>query len=128
MSLTKASADLVTYTDSSGSKSTVQDTLVPNQGSLRIDFGENATTTYSSDPVVNVNRNVDDTGYSGNGHCFSDSSYINRNGGISYASYDARINIGGTESYGHFAPFQNGIVHNTSGTTSILLQRLVQAQ
>lgn len=120
MSLTKASADLVTYTDSSGSKSTVQDTLVPNQGSLRIDFGENATTTYSSDPVVNVNRNVDDTGYSGNGHCFSDSSYINRNGGISYASYDARINIGGTESYGHFAPFQNGIVHNTSGTTSIL--------
>tara|TARA_R110002126_G_scaffold178730_1_gene327815 strand:- start:3296 stop:4609 length:1314 start_codon:yes stop_codon:yes gene_type:complete len=92
---------------------------VPAVGSLRVDFGENGITTYSSDPVVNVNRNVDDAG-SGNGHCFSDSSEITRDGGISYNSFDARIKISGTENYGHFASFQNGIVHNTSGTTSIL--------
>ena len=120
MALTKASANLVTYTESGGSETTVQEALVPSQGSMRIDFGENGTFTYSSDPVVNVNRNVNDTGYAGNGHCFSDSSTITRDGGISYASYDARIKINGTENYGHFAPFQNGIVHNTSGTTSIL--------
>ena len=120
MALTKASANLVTYTEAGGSETTVQEALVPSQGSMRIDFGENGTFTYSSDPVVNVNRNVNDTGYAGNGHCFSDSSTITRDGGISYASYDARIKINGTENYGHFAPFQNGIVHNTSGTTSIL--------
>ena len=120
MAVGATSADLVSYTPATGSVTTVQDALVPSQGSMRIDFGENGTFTYSSDPVVNVNRNVDDTGYAGNGHCFSDSSTITRDGGISYASYDARINISGTENYGHFAPFQNGIVHNTSGTTSIL--------
>jgi hypothetical protein len=93
---------------------------VPSQGSFRIDFGGNGIFTYSSDPVVNVNRNVDNTGFDGNGHCFSDSSTITRDGGISYNSFDCRINISGTENYGHFAPFQNGLVHNTSGTTSIL--------
>ena len=120
MALTKASSDLVTYTPTGGSETTVQEALVPNKGSLRIDFGENGINTNSSDPVVNVNRNVDDTGYSGNGHCFSDSSNVTRDGGISYNSFDCRINVSGTENYGHFAPFQNGLVHNTSGTTSIL--------
>lgn len=120
MALTKASSDLVTYTPTGGSETTVQEALVPNKGSLRIDFGENGIATNSSDPVVNVNRNVDDTGYAGNGHCFSDSSNVTRDGGISYNSFDCRINVSGTENYGHFAPFQNGIVHNTSGTTSIL--------
>ena len=120
MALTKASANLVTYNEAGGSKTTVQEALVPNKGSLRIDFGENGIATNSSDPVVNVNRNVDDTGYAGNGHCFSDSSNVTRDGGISYNSFDCRINVSGTENYGHFAPFQNGIVHNTSGTTSIL--------
>ena len=93
---------------------------VPASGSARVDFGENGITTNSSDPVVNVNRNVDDTGYAGNGHCFSDSSTVTRDGGISYNSFDCRINVSGTESYGHFAPFQNGLVHNSTGTTSIL--------
>jgi len=93
---------------------------VPSQGSARVDFGENGITTNSSDPVVNVNRNVDDTGYAGNGHCFSDSSTVTRDGGISYNSFDCRINVAGTENYGHFAPFQNGLVHNSTGTTSIL--------
>ncbi len=114
------SADLVTYTPTIGGETTVQEALVPNQGSLRVDFGENGINTNSTDPVVNVNRNVDDTGYSGNGHCFSDSSNVTRDGGISYNSFDCRIDVSGTENYGHFAPFQNGLVHNTSGTTSIL--------
>jgi hypothetical protein len=120
MALTKVTADLVTYTPEGGTETTVQAAMVPSQGSMRIDFGENGTFTYSSDPVVNVNRSVDDTGFSGNGHCFSDSSTITRDGGISYNSFDCRIKINGTENYGHFAPFQNGIVHNTSGSTSIL--------
>jgi hypothetical protein len=120
MALTKVSSDLVTYTPTGGSETTVQEALVPSQGSMRIDFGENGIFTYSSDPIVNVNRNVDDTGYAGNGHCFSDSSTVTRDGGISYNSFDCRIKVDGTESYGHFAPFQNGLVHNSSGTTSIL--------
>ncbi|MDG1314422.1 MAG: tail fiber domain-containing protein [Flavobacteriaceae bacterium] len=120
MALTKASADLVTYTPASGSLTDVQAALVPTQGSLRVDFGENGIATNSSDPVVNVNRNVDDAGAAGNGHCFSDSSNVTRDGSISYNSFDCRINVSGTENYGHFAPFQNGLVHNTSGTTSIL--------
>ena len=93
---------------------------VPSFGSARVDFGENGIATNSSDPVVNVNRNVDDTGYVGSGHCFSDSSTVTRSGAVSYNSFDCRINVSGTESYGHFAPFQNGLVHNTTGTTSIL--------
>ena len=62
MAVGATSADLVSYTPATGSVTTVQDALVPSQGSMRIDFGENGTFTYSSDPVVNVNRNVDDTG------------------------------------------------------------------
>jgi hypothetical protein len=120
MALTKVDAGLVTYNEAGGTETTVQAALVPSQGSLRVDFGENAIATNSSDPVVNVNRNVDNTGYTGNAHCFSDSSTVTRDGGISYASFDARFNISGTENYGHFAPFQNGVVHNTSGTTNLL--------
>ena len=93
---------------------------VPSFGSARVDFGENGIATNSSDPVVNVNRNVDENGYVGSGHCFSDSSTITRDGGVSYNSFDCRINVSGTQSYNHFAPFQNGLVHNTTGTTSIL--------
>jgi len=86
----------------------------------RADIGDRGTNTNSSDPMVNVNRNVNNSTTAGNSHCFSDSSLIDKTGTISYASYDARINITGTNSYGHFAPFQNGVVHATSGTTSIL--------
>jgi len=120
MALTKASSDLVTYTPAGGSETTVQEALVPNQGSLRIDFGEGGTATNSSDPVVNVNRNVNDAGYSGNGHCFSDSSTVNRSGGVAYNSFDCRIGVSGSNSYDHFASFQNGISHGTSGTTTNL--------
>ena len=93
---------------------------VPSLGSARVDFGENGIATNSSDPVVNVNRSVDDTGFAGSGHCFSDSSTVTRAGGVSYNSFDCRINVSGTEGYGHFAPFQNGLVYNSTGTTGIL--------
>lgn len=86
----------------------------------RFDVGDRGTATNSSDPVVNVNRNVDDSAAGVNGHCFSDSSLVDRSGGVSYASYDARFDVEGTESYGHFAPFQNGMVYNSSGNTSIM--------
>lgn len=73
----------------------------------------------SSDPQVLVGRNVDDT-IAGNGHCFSDSSNVNRSGTISYNSFDARITTSGTQSYGHFAPFQNGMVYGSTGTVGYL--------
>ena len=71
----------------------------------------------SSDPQVIVSRNVDASG-SGNGHCFSDSSNVNRAGVISYNSYDARITFSGSNTYGHYAAFQSGAVYNCSGTTT----------
>jgi hypothetical protein len=77
-------------------------------------FGDGNTTTNSSDSVVTVNRDVDDT-IAGNGHCFSDSSDVTRGGNISYASFDARATVAGVSGYGHFAPFQNGMKYSTSG-------------
>lgn len=74
----------------------------------------NLTTTNSSDPQVIVARNVDNS-ESGNGHCFSDSSNINRLGGISYNSYDGRITLTGSYNYGHYAAFQAGPVFAGSG-------------
>ena len=84
----------------------------------RFDVGDRGIATNSTDPVVNVNRNVDDTSAGVSGHCFSDSSLVDRSGGVSYASYDARFHVEGAESYGHFAPFQNGMVYSCSGNTS----------
>lgn len=75
------------------------------------------TLTNSSDPMVNVNRDVDNT-ITGNGHCFSDSSTLNRSGGIAYASYDARIIVEGSDSYDHVAPFQNGVQYRSTGSIS----------
>ena len=83
-------------------------------GVLRV--GEK-TTTNSSDPQVIVAREVDASG-SGNGHCFSDSSNINRAGTISYNSYDARVTWSGSNTYGHYAAFQSGAVYDCSGTTT----------
>jgi hypothetical protein len=74
----------------------------------------NLTTTNSSDPQVIVARDVDNS-ESGNGHCFSDSSNINRLGGISYNSYDGRITLTGSYNYGHYAAFQAGPVFAGSG-------------
>lgn len=82
-------------------------------------FGNGTRTSRSSDAVIVVNRNVDDT-INSNGHCFSDSSVIDRNGSISYNSFDSRALVNGIESYNHFASFQNGVEFDTSGTTHIL--------
>ena len=84
----------------------------------RIDIGDRLFQTNSSDPMVNVNRNVSGTGT--NGHCFSDSSLITRAGDVSYASYDVRFTVDGNNDYGHFAPFQNAPLLSTTGTTGIL--------
>jgi hypothetical protein len=75
------------------------------------------TTTNSSDPQVIVAREVDSS-IGGNGHCFSDSSNINRPGFISYNSYDARVTWSGSNNYGHYAAFQSGAVYGCSGTTT----------
>ena len=83
----------------------------------RLNIGTVAT-TWSDDPMVNVNRNWD--GSTGNGHCFSDSTTITRTGTVSYNSYDARILISGTASYGHYASFQATPNANTSGTVGVL--------
>lgn len=83
-------------------------------GILRV--GEK-TTTNSSDPQVIVAREVDSS-IGGNGHCFSDSSNINRPGGISYNSFDGRVTWSGSHNYGHYAAFQSGAVYNCSGTTT----------
>lgn len=84
----------------------------------RLNIGEKGATTRSSDPMLNINRNVDST-ISGNGHCFSDSSTITRGNSPSYASYDCRIVVADNgDTYNHFAPFQNGIEY-TGGSTSI---------
>ena len=85
----------------------------------RFDVGNRGAETNSSDPMINVNRNVNDE-ISGNGHCFSDSSLVNRAGDISYACYDARIIVEGENNYGHFAPFQNGMLYDSVGTLSIM--------
>jgi hypothetical protein len=74
----------------------------------------NLTTTNSSDPQVIVARDVDNSA-SGSGHCFSDSSNVNRLGGISYNSFDGRITLTGSYNYGHYAAFQAGPVFSGSG-------------
>lgn len=79
--------------------------------------GTNATR--SVDPVVVVGRTVDDT-TSGNGHCFTDSSVIDRSGGIAYNSFDCRILVQGTQSYNHFAAHQAGPSIGTAGTVTNL--------
>jgi len=84
----------------------------------RLNIGD-STSTNSSDPMLNVNRDVDDTG-SGNGHCFSDSSDVSRSGDIAYNSYDARTTFSGAEDYDHYAAFQDGCTIGSSGTTDLL--------
>jgi hypothetical protein len=79
--------------------------------------GDSASSS-SVDPMVNVNRDVDD-GTSGNGHCFSDSSQITRSGDIAYNSFDGRITVSGTADYAHFASFQSAPIYGSSGTVSI---------
>lgn len=79
-------------------------------------IGSGATNN-SVDSQVLISRSVDDA-VSGNGHAFSDSSQVNRSGVIGYNSYDARINIIGSNNYDHFAGFQSSPVYGSSGTIS----------
>ena len=72
----------------------------------------------STDSQILISRSVDDTGYVGSGHAFSDSSNVNRNGSIGYASYDNRITVSGSYNYDHFNGFQAAPVIGTSGITT----------
>ncbi|MFA6294855.1 MAG: hypothetical protein WC666_00335 [Candidatus Paceibacterota bacterium] len=69
----------------------------------------------SVDSQILISRSVNDS-VSGNGHAFSDSSYVVRSGTISYNSFDGRIFVGGVADYGHYAAFQNGANYSSSGT------------
>jgi len=69
----------------------------------------------SVDAVAIVSRSVDGS-ISTNGHAFSDSSDVNRPGGVAYNSFDARITFSGSSNYDHYAAFQSGPLFNTSGT------------
>jgi hypothetical protein len=82
----------------------------------RLFIGDTQTTA-SDDPMVNVNRAVNDD-VAGNGHCFSDSSTITRGGRVAYNSFDARITVSGVEDYDHFACFQSYPKLGTTGTTT----------
>ena len=84
--------------------------------------GENYTSN-SSDAQIVINRNVDDVNGDGagyNAHAFSDSSPITRSGGISYNSFDGRVNYSGTANYGHNATFQSAPTFGSSGTITDL--------
>lgn len=77
----------------------------------------NMAGTNSVDPVININRSVDD-GTVGNGHAFSDSSTITRSGSIGYNSYDARATLSGTSDYNHYAAFQAAPTYSSVGNMS----------
>jgi hypothetical protein len=78
----------------------------------------------SVDSQILIARVVDDTG-TGNGHAFSDSSYIMRSGTIAYNSFDARAEFHGTPNFDHYAAFQfspsfegTGVITNVYGLIS----------
>ena len=68
----------------------------------------------SVDSQILISRRVDDA-VSGNGHAFSDSSYIYRSGTIGYNSYDARVSITGTNNFDHYAAFQAAPTYASTG-------------
>lgn len=81
----------------------------------------NSPVNQSVDAQVLVSRTVNNAdGASGNGHCFSDSSSIDRSGVIGYNSMDCRISVAGTYDYDHFALFQALPQFGTTGTTGIV--------
>ena len=73
----------------------------------------------SIDSVILISRKVNDN-VIGNGHAFSDSSYITRGGDIAYASYDVRAIFSGSNNYNHYAGIQIAPVYNSTGRLSIL--------
>ena len=75
----------------------------------------NGTTNNSVDSQILISRLVDDS-IAGNGHAFSDSSNVSRSGSIGYNSFDARIDISGSNNFDHYAGFQANPNYNSSGT------------
>lgn len=76
----------------------------------------NYNQNYSVDAQILISRRVNDV-VAGNGHGFSDSSYVTRTNNIGYNSYDARILLGGTTTFDHYAGFQSApSIAMTSGT------------
>jgi len=74
----------------------------------------NRNATGSTDPLILASRTINSG--SGNSRGFSDSTNYARSGGTSYASYDARIEMTGTNNFGHYAGFQAGPTLNFTGT------------
>ncbi len=72
-------------------------------------------TSNSSESKFEVLAVIDDTG-AGSAHGFSDSSDINRSGGIGYNSFDARIDFIGTQDYNHYVSFQCNPSYGSTGT------------
>lgn len=107
---------------------TSSNALIPGFGNLgfgnttpdaRIKIGSNSTA--SVDAQIVIARNVDSsTGpvTTGNGHAYSDSSVVTRNGTMAYNSYDARTIFSGSNAFDHYAAFQNGLNYTASGLLS----------
>lgn len=74
----------------------------------------NRNATGSTDPLILASRTINSG--SGNSRGFSDSTNYARSGGTSYASYDARVEMTGTNNFGHYAGFQAGPTLNFTGT------------
>ena len=79
----------------------------------------NSGVNNSVDSQILVSRNVNNT-VSGNGHAFSDLSQVSRSGVIGYNSYDARIDIIGTNNFDHYVAFQAAPTYESSGTINDL--------
>jgi len=93
--------------------------VFPHDGFLGVMHIGDSNVNNSDDAVIIISRDVDASA-AGNGHAFTDSSQINRTGGISYNSFDARPNFKGSASYGHYAAFQVGVEFDGSGTVTDL--------
>ena len=81
-------------------------------------FGGGANTVRSTDPVVNVYRNI--TSGAGNSHAFSDATNWQRTtSATAYNSFDARITVAGSTNYDHYNSFQSIIDYSSyTGTIS----------
>lgn len=96
-----------TYTDATGTN-IGPSTVTISSGSMKVPgtivFGTGGESN-SVDSMVLISRILDDSN-AGNGHAFSDSTVINRTNRIAYNSFDARVEIAGTNGYDHYAGFQ----------------------
>ena len=108
------SAGLLTFSPATYSYFTTNVGVFNNTPLVSLHVGS-GNVNNSVDSQVLISRTVDDT-ISGNGHAYSDSSTINRAGGIAYNSYDARISFTGTNNYNHYVSFQSLPTYGSSGT------------